>query len=439
MPATALALQFGMLLPQEEADLARRRLQQKGDLYQQGGWWKLRWKVDVVRPDGSIQRAWSKPVMLAPARGNGMGLPAWTKKEATREAWEKYLSKLDQNNRMPQSVMTVAQFVEHRFTPGHVAMLKPSGQSHYGFMLRHVLAGIGRLPLRDVTSADVQRLCSGLLARRVPIIQAVNPKKRKPVQPRNYSVQTAVHVRTAVSAIFSYAKEQRCYAGENPAQAVKLPEMTRKERHALTFGQLQALLAAVSEPARTLILMQTLLSMNVAECLGLQWKRVNLGDQWTNVDGEAIPPHTIAVRIQWYRGSYGTVKKKARRRNLPIPGSLETVLDKMRRREKYAGPDDAVFASETGRPVDEHNIAARVLKKVGAKLGMPWLSWHCFRRTHTTLADQLGLAFGDRMAMMGHSDMRMTALYTVGDLERRRTVVELMGSKIMGEPKGGIQ
>src|ERR1041385_7698135 len=29
-----------------EDDMGRRRLQQKGDLYQQGGWWKLRWKED---------------------------------------------------------------------------------------------------------------------------------------------------------------------------------------------------------------------------------------------------------------------------------------------------------------------------------------------------------------------------------------------------------
>ena len=51
---------------------------------------------------------------------------------------------------------------------------------------------------------------------------------------------------------------------------------------------------------------------------------------------------------------------------------------------------DPVFAARTGRPLDEHNIARRYLKPVGAKLGMPWLSWHCFRRTRTTLSHQSG-------------------------------------------------
>lgn len=77
-----------------------------------------------------------------------------------------------------------------------------------------------------------------------------------------------------------------------------------------------------------------------------------------------------------------------------------------RNRAEFAGPDDPVFAARTGRPVDEHNIARRHLKPVGKRLAMPWLSWHCFRRTHTTLVNELGMAFTDRMAMMGHSELQ---------------------------------
>src|SRR2546430_12436015 len=44
------------------------RSQQKGDLYRQGGWWKLRWKEDQRNNDGSIKYAWSKPVFIGPDR-----------------------------------------------------------------------------------------------------------------------------------------------------------------------------------------------------------------------------------------------------------------------------------------------------------------------------------------------------------------------------------
>src|SRR5258708_2302099 len=106
----------------------------------------------------------------------------------------------------------------------------------------------------------------------------------------------------------------------------------------------------------------------------------------------------------------------------------------MRERKKFTGSDDPVFAARTGKPVDEHNIARRYLKPVGESLGMDWLSWHCFRRTHTTLANELGMAFTDRMAMMGHSEARMTALYTATDLERRRTVLNQMAERLLPSP-----
>ena len=69
---------------------------------------------------------------------------------------------------------------------------------------------------------------------------------------------------------------------------------------------------------------------------------------------------------------------------------------------------------------------------------MPWLSWHCFRRTYTTLSQELGMAFTDRMAMMGHSEARMTALYTMDDLNRRREVLEQMATKLVKQPEAEI-
>src|SRR5712691_7270809 len=35
--------------------LARRRLQQKGDLFDQGGLWKLRWHEDKIGPAGEVK------------------------------------------------------------------------------------------------------------------------------------------------------------------------------------------------------------------------------------------------------------------------------------------------------------------------------------------------------------------------------------------------
>ena len=370
--------------------------------------WKLRWHEDRIGKGGTLERGWSRTVHVGPS----VGSVRLTEREARRIAWENFLSKLDAATSTPSSVMTVSRFVEQCFLPEHVAMLKRSGRLHYQSMLKHVLAGLGRERVRDVTMDQVQRLVSSLLR-------------------RNYSVQTAAHARNVVSAVFTHAKKKGWFAGENPASLVRLPEMVRKEAHALTFEQARALLEALKSPVRELVMFAILTSMNVAEVLGLQWKRVNLSEDYATVDGEPIPPMTIAVRRQWYRGEYGSVKARSRRRNIPIPVALRDVLIQMRQRKSWTGLEDPVFAARTGRPLDEHNIARRYLKPAGAKLGMPWLSWHCFRRTHTTLSHELGMAFMDRMAMMGHTEARMTALYTIGDLNRRREILEQMATKLV--------
>jgi integrase len=389
-------------------ELARRRLQQKGDLFDQGGMWKLRWHEDKIGPKGEVTRGWSRAVHIGPSAGPRK----LTEKEARRIGWENFLSKLDASVCAPHSAVTIENFVEQRFLPDHVALLKRSGRSHYESMLKHVLPLLGKLRLKDTTAADIQKVISAMLK-------------------KNYSVQTVKHVRTTVSAVFTHAKRLGWLTSDNPAKLVRLPEMVRRESHALSFDQAVATLEALKSPAREMVLFAILTSMNIAEICGLQWKRVNLTEQFTTVDGESLPPLTIAVRAQWYRGEYGSVKAKSRRRNLPIAVALRGVLLRMKEREKFSGPDDAVFAARTGKPVDEHNIARRHLKTVGVALGMPWLSWHCFRRTHTTLAHELGMAFTDRMAMMGHSEARMTALYTADDLQRRRTVLDRMAERLL--------
>jgi integrase len=337
-------------------------------LFDQGGMWKLRWREDQVGPDGEVKRGWSRVVHIGPS----VGPAKLTEKEARRLGWENFLSKLDAGVCTPNSTMTIGNFVEQKFLPEHVMLLKKSGGTHYESMLKHVLPALGAQRLRDNLGPEIQKLVSSMLA-------------------KGYSVQTAKHVRTTMSAIFTHAKRLGCHSGDNPAKLVRLPEMIRKEAHALTFDQAIAALGKLKSPAWEMVLFAIPTSMNIAGIGGLQWKRVNLTDQFATVDGESLPPLTIAVRGQRYRGEYGSVKAKGRRRNLPIGAALKSVLAKMKERAKFTAPNDPVFSARTGKPVDEHNIARRHLKPIGGALGMPWLSWHCFRRTHTTLANELGM------------------------------------------------
>ena len=143
----------------------------------------------------------------------------------------------------------------------------------------------------------------------------------------------------------------------------------------------------------------------------------NIARESAVFSGARAPDHSWALvdasqcrrcrsrRRQWSArkgaAAYHTLKAGTRRRNLPIDPALAKILRGMASRLAFTGPDDPVFASSSGKPVDAHNLFNRVLKPIGAKLGMPWLGWHAFRHTHQMLIRQEAMSPADQMAMLG--------------------------------------
>ena len=60
------------------------------------------------------------------------------------------------------------------------------------------------------------------------------------------------------------------------------------------------------------------------------------------------------------------------------------------------------------------------------------MGWHVFRHTHSTLAEELGMAPSDRQAQMGHGDYHMTMHYTHSDLDRRRRTLDQVADRLVG-------
>jgi integrase len=217
-----------------------------------------------------------------------------------------------------------------------------------------------------------------------------------------------------------------------------MPEMQRKETHALSFSLGNDLLSRFPSPVREMALLSMTGSLNVAEMLGLSWKRVNLTDETSVVGGEVLQPNSLVVRENYYRGKFGTVKAKSRRRTIPLSTMVVKALVTLRGRSQFSGPDDLIFVSRKGTPLNENNLLRRVIKPIARELGMPWLSWHVFRHTHSTLGEQIGMALSDRQAQMGHGDVRMTMHYTHSDLQRRRAGVEAMTEQLTASTTGTV-
>jgi integrase len=300
--------------------------------------------------------------------------------------------------------MTIAEFVKARFLPEHIATKRTPGRRHYQAILKHVLPPgevdsifakdavgshtklkanpnwpyLSNIQLRDVEPEHVQRLVSAAIE-------------------SGYSTQTAKHIRNVVSAMFSHAIRKGYFLGTNPALSVTLPGMTRKRAHVLTFEQTVRVLKVMRYPEQEMTLLALLAGMNVAEICGLQWKHVNLADHSINREGELIPPRTVSVRYQWYRGELSNVPE-GRRKSISIPHLLYSMFLRLSRATN-AGWNDYVLVSKGGRPINQINVAARRLKSIGRALEMPWLSWQVFRRTRALLVQEFGMQFQQTLAM----------------------------------------
>jgi hypothetical protein len=153
-----------------------------------------------------------------------------------------------------------------------------------------------------------------------------------------------------------------------------------------------AVLHAMTYPEKEVALIIVSTDLSIAEICGLQWKYLNLFSSSRMVEQELIPPRTVAIRNQSYRGEMSTVIN-ARKRFVPIPRALASHLFDLKHHRKFIGPHDFVLVSRNGNPIHPGNLAARRLKSIAHRLQIPCFSWSVFSRTRNSLRSELGGRF----------------------------------------------
>jgi integrase len=317
-------------------------------------------------------------------------------------------------------MITLADFVAQRFNPDHVWNLKPSGQAHYADMLScHILPKLGRLRLRDITPIEIQ---SFLTRKRIEgYISTRRVGKTLKETRRDFSAQTLRHMRNVLSAVFEHAKRLNMFAGENPALGASVPKGEAKERQALTGEEAMRLVAAL--PAgqyRTLGALLVTTGLRIGEAAGLRWKRVD------------FERRTITVAENYTKRCWTTPKSKKGIRTVPVAQAVLTALALLK---GEAGPEDTVFVTMNGNPLDQNTTCARFLKPAAKRAGVPWATWHSFRHSNATFADAHGMTIAERQKVLGHAEARMTIHYTHPELERVRSAIESIALAVLPADK----
>ena len=352
--------------------MARRRYQ-RGCLFLRGKnrkVWVLRYREDVMLPDGQIARA-NRSEVLGPL----VDIP--TRRIAQRLV-ESRLRAINQGIYRPKSTMTFREFVETQWQPNLFPTFKLSTRRGYAQLLRkHLLPFFGNCKLTEISRQSVQAFVAQLGKRLAP--------------------QTVCLARNLLSKVFSTAIGWS-YVDGNPVTGVRLPSrIIQRERTALTAEQVRKLIAALPEPCKSMVLIAVLTGLRRGELFALRWGAVDFERK------------VIQVRESVYEGHFDAPKSRSSVRTIPMGEALGEIF--LRLRGKNAAPSDLVFASRKGTPLRPENVLKRMIHPACECLRLPKVGWHNLRHTSATLLHQhepLRVA----QAILGHSDLQTTLGYT---------------------------
>ena len=361
--------------PNERRPYMARHRYQDGCVFQRGirrRVWVGRWREAKIGPGVG-----NKSILRSVVLGLVTEIP--TKREARKLLQRRLEQNGEQGSRI-EIQMRLSDYVEKCWQPAILPTYRRSTQVQCRLALEnHLFPAFGQRRLCDLTRFEIQSFFGKLAKKLAPdTIHGIHRFLRK---------------------ILADAVEWK-YISENPAKGIRLPPSRRREPPFIEPLHFQELLAAVAEPARTMVLLAMMTSMRIEEILGLRWGRVDLENG------------VLRVVETYYRGQFSAVKSRRSERRIPLSPIIHTAL-RQRRGLVNGGPADLVFATRSGKALSDGNLLKQLIYPACDRLGIPRLGWHALRHLHSTLLSQLGVPVAVAQAQLGHADPRITlSIYT---------------------------
>lgn len=308
---------------------------------------------------------------------------------------------LNSGSQRPRPACALKEFVQMDWGPLVLPTLKYATQTHYKHMLRaHLIPAFGDRRLPDIPREAIQTFLAAKLR-------------------DGFAWETVHHIRCALSKVLGAAEEWD-YISDNPVRKTRLPRRDcNAEPPVVTPQQVQRLVAALPEPAKSIALLLVLTGLRIGQLLALRWKNVNLDAK------------VLQVTETVYEGHFD--KPKTRRSVRAIPLCREAISILFSLRQHLPEPEQLVFATDSGRPLCRRNLLQRHLRPTYQELGLPRITWHALRHCHATLLDTVGAPLGTVQALLGHASPEVTRqIYLHAIPEEQRRAAEKMEKLLIG-------
>ncbi len=351
--------------------------------------------VTLRKRDGTTYRIWRATVTMPDGRRR-------SKSDASKSVAGRYLRELlrqRDEGRADPGRLRVGPYLERWIAS--VSNLAPATiRQHEMIVRRHLVPGLGRHLLTQMTPTDVDLYLEGL----------------------DLDPQTRRHHRATLRRALADAVRDGL-VNRNVAALSHPPRMDKAERTWLDARQARILIDGARDerywPLWVLILTT---GLRVSEALGLAW---------SDIDGDSL---TVNYQIARVRGEWVRTKPKTRRsrRTIPLTGEAVEALRVQRERQDaergdHPQPiDGLVFTTPRGLPVHSTNVLPSWYATL-KRLGLPRMTIHDARHSAASILFAAGVPIPMISDILGHSTTRITLdLYVHRDPTKLREAAGAM-------------
>ena len=325
---------------------------QKGQLYQDHGAWFVRYRDRVRQENGSI-----KLQRRTRRLGDVEEFPTKSDVEMLRTA---LMQKINAGQFSPDSSMTLTQFVGSAYLPWVETERRASTNKGYREIWEnHIRERVGQIRMREFRTVHASKML------------------RTIADECDLTKTTLQHIKSVLSGVFTYAKNEGAYDGFNPVQGAMIPGKAREpeETYAYNMVQILRILQILPLLPKAVVATASLAGLREGELRGLEWP---------DYTGEAL-----AVNRSVWKGIVNRPKTRTSRQPVPVIPKLANLLDAYR--ASMGDPTTgAMFHNGSGKSMDMDKLAQRVIRPAVEAIGLPWFGWHGFRRGIASNLYQLG-------------------------------------------------
>ena len=315
---------------------------QEGYLYEDHGAWYVQYRQQISQADGSSQLK-----HVSKHLGRSKDFSNLFEVEQCRAS---FMQTANRDRLSANSRITLTAFVEGAYLPWTKEERRAStSKGHQEIWINYPRNRVGELRLREFRTVDASRMLRAI------------------AKERDLTKTTLQHIKSVLSTIFTFAKNDGAFDGANPVDGVLIPWDAREpgETHAYDLSQVLQILDRLPLLVKSLVATAAFAGLRLGELRGLEW---------TDYTGTEL---TINRSI--WRSVVSPPKTRASRNSVPVIPALAEILDEYRR--SIGNPETGVvFHSGNRLPINADKLGRRVIRPTLEAIHLPWYGWHAFRR-----------------------------------------------------------